>query len=135
MRHCDPVYKAEVLTTKIVLFLVYKTLKTFPVSGSQKGGITSITYRRPLAASEPIKDKEILTTRSQSVIAAFGPLNSRYEANAHSFMDTTRSDVQLDFGAQVCIIFILIHHKKIVCWLGGNREFFLQAGVLPGNRL
>ncbi|XP_052745057.1 protein Skeletor, isoforms B/C [Bicyclus anynana] len=70
------------------------------VSGSQKGGITTITYRRPLAASEPVKDKEILTTRSQSVIAAFGPLNNRYEANAHSFMDTTRTDVQLDFGAQ-----------------------------------
>ncbi|CAH2261772.1 jg14175 [Pararge aegeria aegeria] len=70
------------------------------VSGSQKGGVTTITYRRPLAASEPIKDREILTTRAQSVIAAFGPLNARYEANAHSFMDTTRSDVQLDFGAQ-----------------------------------
>ncbi|XP_045780511.1 protein Skeletor, isoforms B/C isoform X2 [Maniola jurtina] len=70
------------------------------VSGSQKGGITSITYRRPLAASEPVKDKEILTTRPQSVIAAFGPLNSRYEANAHSFMDTTRTDVQIDFGVQ-----------------------------------
>lgn len=63
--------------------------------------MTTITYRRPLAASEPHRDKEVLTSRSQSVIAAFGPLNSRYEANAHSFMDTTRSDVQLDFGAMV----------------------------------
>ncbi|PZC78224.1 hypothetical protein B5X24_HaOG202475 [Helicoverpa armigera] len=70
------------------------------VSGNQKNGITTITYRRPLAAKETMKDKEILTSRSQSVIAAFGPLNSRYEANAHSFMDTTRNDVQLDFGAQ-----------------------------------
>lgn len=72
-----------------------------PVSGQQSKGITTITYRRPLAATEPLKDKEVLTSRSQSVIAAFGPLNSRYEANAHSFMDTTRSDVQLDFGAVV----------------------------------
>lgn len=71
------------------------------VSGNQKDGITTITYRRPLAAKEAVKDKEILSSRSQSVIAAFGPLNSRYEANAHSFMDTTRNDVQLDFGAQV----------------------------------
>lgn len=71
------------------------------VSGHQKDGVTTITYRRPLAATEHTRDKEILTSRSQSVIAAFGPLNSRYEANAHSFMDTTRSDVQLDFGAQV----------------------------------
>ncbi|XP_032523289.2 protein Skeletor, isoforms B/C isoform X3 [Danaus plexippus] len=70
------------------------------VSGHQKDGVTTITYRRPLAATEHTRDKEILTSRSQSVIAAFGPLNSRYEANAHSFMDTTRSDVQLDFGAQ-----------------------------------
>ncbi|CAB3232551.1 unnamed protein product [Arctia plantaginis] len=70
------------------------------VSGSQKNGITTITFRRPLAAKDSLKDKEILTTRSQSVIAAFGPLNSKYEANAHSFMDTTRNDVQLDFGAQ-----------------------------------
>ncbi|XP_014365174.2 protein Skeletor, isoforms B/C [Papilio machaon] len=70
------------------------------VSGHQKGGVTTITYRRPLAAKEPLKDKEIHTSRSQSVIAAFGPLNSRYEANAHSFMDTTRTDVQIDFGAQ-----------------------------------
>ncbi|XP_050357466.1 protein Skeletor, isoforms B/C isoform X1 [Nymphalis io] len=70
------------------------------VSGHQKSGVTTITYRRPLAATESVKDKEILTTRSQSVIAAFGPLNSKYEANAHSFMDTTRLDVQLDFGAQ-----------------------------------
>ncbi|KAH9632954.1 hypothetical protein HF086_002776 [Spodoptera exigua] len=62
------------------------------VSGNQKNGITTITYRRPLAAKESVRDKEILTSRSQSVIAAFGPLNSRYEANAHSFMDTTRND-------------------------------------------
>lgn len=68
------------------------------MSGNQKNGVTTITYWRPLAAKEPVKDKKILTLRSQSVIAAFGPLNSRQEANAHSFMDTTRSDVQVDFG-------------------------------------
>ncbi|XP_059045492.1 protein Skeletor, isoforms B/C isoform X3 [Achroia grisella] len=70
------------------------------VNGKQNGGVTTITYRRPLAAKESSRDKEIFTSRSQSVIAAFGPLNSRYEANAHSFMDTTRADVQLDFGTQ-----------------------------------
>ncbi|KAL4706946.1 hypothetical protein ACJJTC_005215 [Scirpophaga incertulas] len=69
------------------------------VSGNQRNGVTTITYRRPLVAKETALDKEIRTTRPQSVIAAFGPLNSRAEANAHSFMDTTRSDVQLDFGA------------------------------------
>ncbi|XP_048486593.1 protein Skeletor, isoforms B/C isoform X3 [Plutella xylostella] len=69
------------------------------VSGQNKNGIVTITYKRPLSATEPLKDKEVLSSRSQSVIAAFGPLNSKYEANAHSFMDTTRDDVQLDFGA------------------------------------
>ncbi|XP_041985293.1 protein Skeletor, isoforms B/C isoform X3 [Aricia agestis] len=68
------------------------------VSGLQKDGVTTISYRRPLLATEADRDKEVLTSRPQSVIAAFGPLNSRYEANAHSFMDTTRSDVQIDFG-------------------------------------
>lgn len=87
-----------VALVKIIYFLFHHH---FPVSGQQKSGVTTITYRRPLAAIEASKDKEILTSRSQSVIAAFGPLNARYEANAHSFMDTTRKDVQIDFGAQV----------------------------------
>ncbi|KAI8422954.1 hypothetical protein MSG28_014057 [Choristoneura fumiferana] len=32
----------------------------------QKNGVTTITYRRPLAAKESQKDKEVLTSRSQS---------------------------------------------------------------------
>ncbi|KAI8422957.1 hypothetical protein MSG28_014057 [Choristoneura fumiferana] len=36
------------------------------VLGQQKNGVTTITYRRPLAAKESQKDKEVLTSRSQS---------------------------------------------------------------------
>ncbi|CAG5020852.1 unnamed protein product [Parnassius apollo] len=111
------------------------------VSGQQKNGITTITYRRPLAAKEPMKDKEILTSRSQSVIAAFGPLNSRYEANAHSFMDTTRNDVQLDFGAQeepACVGLAELAAGGPVPWparvLAAQRSFTARIGPTGGTR-
>ncbi|CAK1540895.1 unnamed protein product [Leptosia nina] len=111
------------------------------VSGQQKDGVTTITYRRPLAAREPMKDKEVLTSRSQSVIAAFGPLNSRYEANAHSFMDTTRSDVQLDFGAMndnTCIGLAELDASGPAPWparvIAGVTNFTARIGPAGGNR-
>ncbi|XP_063369261.1 protein Skeletor, isoforms B/C isoform X2 [Cydia amplana] len=111
------------------------------VSGQQKNGITTITYRRPLAAKEPNKDKEVLTSRSQSVIAAFGPLNSRYEANAHSFMDTTRNDVQLDFGAQndnSCIGLAELDDDGPAPWpprvISGVTNFTARIGPAGGKR-
>ncbi|XP_048001488.1 protein Skeletor, isoforms B/C [Leguminivora glycinivorella] len=111
------------------------------VSGQQKNGITTITYRRPLAAKEPNKDKEVLTSRSQSVIAAFGPLNSRYEANAHSFMDTTRTDVQLDFGAQndnTCIGLAELDDDGPAPWparvIAGVTNFTARIGPAGGKR-
>lgn len=91
------------------------------MSGSQKDGVTTVTYRRPLAATEALRDKAVLTSRAQSVIAAFGPLNSRLEANAHSFMDTTRTDVQIDFGAQV----LLSLGYFWMFWYTGDRNLFL----------
>lgn len=33
-----------------------------------------------------------------SVIAAFGPLNSRKEANAHTMTDRTMEDIRIDFS-------------------------------------
>ncbi|XP_037295975.1 protein Skeletor, isoforms B/C isoform X1 [Manduca sexta] len=111
------------------------------VSGSQKNGITTITYRRPLAAKESSKDKEILTSRSQSVIAAFGPLNSKLEANAHSFMDTTRHDVQLDFGAtndNTCIGLAELDERGPQPWaprvLSGLTNFTARIGPAGGKR-
>ncbi|CAG4973312.1 unnamed protein product [Colias eurytheme] len=111
------------------------------VSGQQKNGVTTITYRRPLTAKEPMKDKEVLTSRSQSVIAAFGPLNSRYEANAHSFMDTTRNDVQLDFGAlndNTCIGLAELEAGGPAPWrprvLAGLANFTARIGPAGGRR-
>ncbi|KAG6456816.1 hypothetical protein O3G_MSEX009952 [Manduca sexta] len=111
------------------------------LSGSQKNGITTITYRRPLAAKESSKDKEILTSRSQSVIAAFGPLNSKLEANAHSFMDTTRHDVQLDFGAtndNTCIGLAELDERGPQPWaprvLSGLTNFTARIGPAGGKR-
>ncbi|XP_053619492.1 protein Skeletor, isoforms B/C isoform X2 [Plodia interpunctella] len=111
------------------------------VSGNQKNGITTITYRRPLIATEPSKDKEVLTSRSQSVIAAFGPLNSKFEANAHSFMDTTRSDVQIDFGAQndnTCIGLAELDSAAPPAWpprvISGTTNFTARIGPAGGVR-
>lgn len=67
------------------------------VSGNRDNGITTIVYRRPLKATEPGRDKEITRASSPSVIAAFGPLNSRGEANAHSLMDKTTKDERISF--------------------------------------
>ncbi|XP_047526144.1 protein Skeletor, isoforms B/C isoform X1 [Pieris napi] len=111
------------------------------VSGHQKDGVTTITYRRPIAAKEALKDKEVLTSRSQSVIAAFGPLNSRYEANAHSFMDTTRNDVQLDFGAlndNTCVGLAELEAGGPAPWpariIAGVSNFTARIGPAGGRR-
>ncbi|XP_028157602.1 protein Skeletor, isoforms B/C isoform X2 [Ostrinia furnacalis] len=111
------------------------------VSGNQKSGVTTITYRRPLAAKDYAKDKEVMTTRSQSVIAAFGPLNTRSEANAHSFMDTTRIDVQLDFGAMndnTCIGLAEIAPDGPPAWparvIAGASNFSARIGPTGGVR-
>ncbi|KAJ0170675.1 hypothetical protein K1T71_013447 [Dendrolimus kikuchii] len=116
-------------------------LPVITLSGNQKNGVTTITYRRPLAAKEPTRDKEVLTSRSQSVIAAFGPLNSRYEANAHSFMDTTRNDVQLDFGAtndNTCIGLAELDADGPAPWpprvISGVTNFTVRIGPAGGKR-
>ncbi|XP_028028107.1 protein Skeletor, isoforms B/C isoform X2 [Bombyx mandarina] len=111
------------------------------VTGRQRDGVTTITYRRPLAAAEPSRDREVLSSRSQSIIAAFGPLNSRSEANAHSFMDTTRHDVQLDFGAQsdnACIGLAELDELGPGAWparvLSGVTNFTARIGPAGGRR-
>ncbi|CAH2985104.1 unnamed protein product [Chilo suppressalis] len=111
------------------------------VSGNQKNGITTITYRRPLAAREQSRDRPIERSRSQSVIAAFGPLNSRLEANAHSFMDTTRTDVQLDFGAMndnACIGLAETDTSGVRAWaarvMSGVTNFTARIGPAGGAR-
>lgn len=68
--------------------------------GDRKNGVTTITYQRPLQTNEAINDRAIPINGEVSVIAAFGPLNSRREANAHSITDKTIDDVRIDFGSR-----------------------------------
>lgn len=68
------------------------------VSGDRKNGITTITYIRPLQTNEAVNDRPIPSQGNISVIAAFGPLNSRKEANAHSIRDKTEGDYMIDFS-------------------------------------
>ncbi|XP_057663015.1 protein Skeletor, isoforms B/C isoform X1 [Diorhabda carinulata] len=68
------------------------------ISGSRDNGITSIKIRRPLKTNEAIHDQPIPLQGSVSVIAAFGPLNSLKEANAHNADDKTTEDSRIDFS-------------------------------------
>ncbi|XP_044743413.1 protein Skeletor, isoforms B/C [Chrysoperla carnea] len=68
------------------------------ISGERKNNITTIVYTRPLQTNEPVKDLTIPRKGEVNVIAAFGPLNSRKEANAHSITDKTTDDIRIDFS-------------------------------------
>lgn len=67
------------------------------LNGSRKNGITTITYTRPLQTNEAVNDRAI-PKGEVSVIAAFGPLNSKKEANAHSITDKTVDLYLIDFS-------------------------------------
>ncbi|KAK9502078.1 hypothetical protein O3M35_012681 [Rhynocoris fuscipes] len=58
-------------------------------------GYSIVTYQRPLKAHDGL-DKPIFTNRSQPIIWAVGPLNSKLEVSYHSI--TSKGDVFLDFG-------------------------------------
>ncbi|KAG5897115.1 hypothetical protein JTB14_014102 [Gonioctena quinquepunctata] len=68
------------------------------ISGSRDNGITTVKFRRPLKTNEAINDQPIPLQGEVSVIAAFGPLNSLKEANAHSVTDKTAEDFKIDFS-------------------------------------
>ncbi|XP_044754723.1 protein Skeletor, isoforms B/C isoform X2 [Coccinella septempunctata] len=68
------------------------------ISGRRDNGVTTIKYRRLLQTNEAVNDKPIPSSGEVSVIAAFGPLNSRKEANAHSMTDKTKDDYRIDFS-------------------------------------
>lgn len=68
------------------------------LSGDRRNGITTITYSRPLQTNEALNDRPIPSQGEVSVIAAFGPLNARKEANAHSMTDKTIDDYRIDFS-------------------------------------
>ncbi|XP_050304285.1 protein Skeletor, isoforms B/C isoform X2 [Anthonomus grandis grandis] len=66
--------------------------------GERSNGVTTIKYSRPLHTNEAINDRPIPENSPISVIAAFGPLNSRMEVNAHTSKDRTGSDEQINFS-------------------------------------
>lgn len=68
------------------------------ISGERKNGVTTVKFRRPLKTNEANNDQPIPEHGEVSVIAAFGPLNSRKEANAHSMTDKTTEDHRIDFS-------------------------------------
>ncbi|XP_018572684.1 protein Skeletor, isoforms B/C isoform X1 [Anoplophora glabripennis] len=68
------------------------------ISGERKNGVTTVKFRRPLKTNEANNDQPIPEHGEVSVIAAFGPLNSRKEANAHSITDKTTEDHRIDFS-------------------------------------
>ncbi|XP_072384339.1 protein Skeletor, isoforms B/C [Diabrotica undecimpunctata] len=68
------------------------------ISGSRENGITTVKFRRPLKTNEAINDQPIPLEGEVSVIAAFGPLNSLKEANAHTVTDKTTEDFRIDFS-------------------------------------
>lgn len=69
------------------------------LNGKRERGVTTITYKRPLQTNE-VNDRPIPIDRDVSVIAAFGPLNARKEANSHSITDKTLEDVRIDFSSR-----------------------------------
>ncbi|XP_055525662.1 protein Skeletor, isoforms B/C isoform X1 [Wyeomyia smithii] len=70
------------------------------ISGDRSHGVTRIKYRRLLQTNEAVNDQPYPTNRQISVIAAIGPLNSQYEANAHFRQDVTVDDIQINFSSR-----------------------------------
>ncbi|XP_076250589.1 protein Skeletor, isoforms B/C [Rhynchophorus ferrugineus] len=66
--------------------------------GERINGTTIIKYSKPLHTNEAINDRPIPEDDPVSVIAAFGPLNNRMEANVHLAKDKTVEDQQINFG-------------------------------------
>lgn len=60
--------------------------------------LKKIAYYRPLHTNEAINDRPIPQSDPVSVIAAFGPLNNRTEANAHTRKDRIDTDSQINFS-------------------------------------
>ncbi|CAH1404632.1 unnamed protein product [Nezara viridula] len=58
-------------------------------------GYSIVTYQRPLRAHDGL-DMHIVTNRSQPIIWAVGPLNSKMEVSYHSI--TSKGNVFIDFG-------------------------------------
>lgn len=113
------------------------------ITGDRKNGVTTITYKRPLQTNEAIHDRSIPTSGEVSVIAAFGPLNSRKEVNAHSMMDKTDEDYRIDFSSlnnHNCVnsLYELEDESSVKPWpiakIMGDNVFTARIGPTGGKR-
>ncbi|CAB3361583.1 Hypothetical predicted protein [Cloeon dipterum] len=113
------------------------------ISGEQRDGIITVTYKRPLQTRDGPYDKIIPFDSEVNVIAAIGPLNSRMEANAHNSGDRTSGDIRIDFSSRndhACIS--SLSEKKEVSnlkvWkqlrIVGEKELSARIGPTGGQR-
>lgn len=66
-----------------------------------ENGVTSITYRRPLAATDATYDKEIITSGGMYVIWARGSINADGRVAYHNQQRSPRSsNLQINFGSE-----------------------------------
>ncbi|XP_060527582.1 protein Skeletor, isoforms B/C isoform X2 [Cylas formicarius] len=113
------------------------------LSGERTNGITTIRYVRPLHTNEAINDRAIPDDGSIGVIAAFGPLNSRMEANAHMQKDRTKEEESIDFSDRYdhqCTITLdeLPQEYDVTPWppasIIGENVFYVKIGPSGGQR-
>lgn len=113
------------------------------LEGKRERGVTIIKYKRLLQTNEPVKDRPIPAEGEVNVIAAFGPLNSRKEANAHSITDKTTDDVRIDFSSRDdndCTgnLYNLVDENGPKPWkqakIIGMNEFTARIGPTGGKR-
>lgn len=113
------------------------------IKGERKNGITTITYQRPLQTNEAINDKAIPTNDEVNVIAAFGMLNARKEANAHSMTDKTTNSIKINFSSRhdsECVgsLYELVDDDGPKHWkpieIIGENTFTARIGPTGGTR-
>ncbi|XP_059489504.1 protein Skeletor, isoforms B/C [Neocloeon triangulifer] len=113
------------------------------ISGEQRDGVITITYKRPLQTRDGNKDKSIPSDSDVNVIAAIGPLNSRKEANAHNADDRTIGDLRIDFSSKhdhqcATTLSEKIEGPVLKPWdplkIEGTKEFTARIGPTGGKR-
>ncbi|CAH1121732.1 unnamed protein product [Ceutorhynchus assimilis] len=110
--------------------------------GERHNGITTIKYSKPLHTNEAINDRPIPDNEPVSIIAAFGPLNSRKEANAHTYKDRLDTDVQINFSDmndhQCTLSLDNMPEDGVLAWpqskIIGDNTFYVKIGPTGGNK-
>ncbi|XP_048522667.1 protein Skeletor, isoforms B/C isoform X2 [Dendroctonus ponderosae] len=111
--------------------------------GDRTNGVLTIKYSKPLHTNEAINDRPIPESDPVSVIAAFGPLNNRTEANAHTRKDRTDTDSQINFSDlndNQCTLTVenLPPEDGILSWppakIIGENTFYVKIGPTGGAK-